>query len=232
MGWKIFVLEFIDKFFNSSFVAVTMGGFLAGFFGFFQYKKQKVWEIIDKKYFSEGLDGLIKYLGKEREKLEDNYSTCLLIARYFRDLPTDSFLKWIEKENVYKFKLVSSKMPREFFTVNYLLRNRDFKLKLEGLFAKMQEINDYFVSDFIFCIKNYDKKQNKQNYYKKLVDEARSRNKKIEDIYYIIGYLEEILFRIRGMNIDKFKNVTEIKNNKEIINLLEEANEKLASFDK
>ena len=153
MDWKEFLLEFIDKFFNSNFVAVLLGGFLAGYFGFEQYKKQKDLERIDRKYFTDGIEGLIKYLANEREKLEDNYATCLLIAKYFRDLPKTYFLEWLNKDSVYKFQIVSSKMPREFFTVNYLLENRKFKLNVEKLFAKMQNVNDYFISDFIFCVK-------------------------------------------------------------------------------
>jgi hypothetical protein len=232
-----FILDFIDIFFNSTFVAVIAGGFLAGYFGFKQYKKQKNLESIDKKYF-ENFEELIRYLGKIREKLEHNYSTCLMIARYFRDLKENDFIVWLEKESSYKFSLVSSKMPASFFVVNYLLNDNKFKLNLENLFAKFQFVNDYFVSDFIFCVKRFDKaKQNdatltKSNYYKKLVDEANKKNQESIMIYYVIGYLEKILLEIRKMNIDKFDDVEVIKNSKKIKNILLEFNEKIETLEK
>ncbi len=234
MDLKIFILEFIDKFFNSSFVAVLFGGLLAGHFGLKQFKAQKNLDRIEEKYFIGGIEGLIKYLTKEREKIEDNYATCLLIAKYFRDLSSEKFLRWLEKDNVYTFKVVSSKMPREFFTVNFLLKDKNLKLNLESLFAKLQSVNDYFISDFIFCIKNFNNTQNKNKntIYEKLVEEAISRNKEIENIYYAVGYLESILFEIRKMNIDNYSDIAKIRKNEIILKLLREANEKLAERDK
>ncbi|MFW5884781.1 MAG: hypothetical protein ACOCUF_00915 [Patescibacteria group bacterium] len=230
------ILDFIDIFFNSNFVAVVVGGFLAGYFGFKQYKKQKNLESIDKKYF-ENFEELIRYLGEIREKLEHNYSTCLMIARYFRDLKENDFIVWLEKESSYEFSLFSSKMPASFFVVNYLLNDNKFKLDIEKLFAKFQFVNDYFVSDFIFCVKRFDKaKKNdstltKSDYYEKLVDEANKNNQESIVIYYAIGYLEKILLEIRKMNIDNFDKIENVKNSKKIKNILLEFNEKLETLE-
>lgn len=222
-------IEFIDKFFNSNTVAVIAGALLAGWFGFRQYRSQKIWEKIDERYFKKGIEELIGYLQYLRIRIEHNYSYSLLILKYYKTFDNKKFLEWFDNLKDIKEKgALSAKVPNSYLVTAQILKNENFNKLCMSLFAQVGDINDYYISDCIVSLHTVTQeperaKLNKEQIFKKLVSEGNKRFDEIDEklgLYVLIEMLESILLVLRKQNINSYKNLEEVHQNKEIIKLL------------
>jgi len=222
------IIEFIDEFFNSNTVAVITGALLAGWFGFKQYKSQKIWEKIDERYFKKGIEELITYLHYLRSRIEHNYSYFIIVLKYYRDFDNETFLKWFDNlKNLKEKQSLSAKVPNSYLITAQVLKNEDFKNICISLFAQIGDINDYYISD---CIATFyttineperttlDKKQ----IFDKLLSEGKKRYDEVEKLglYTLIETLEKILLVLRRQDITSYKTLEKVYQNKEIMKLL------------
>ena len=229
MDNQVFIIEFVDKFLNSSTVAVIVGALIAGWFGFKQYRSQKTWENINKRYFEEGIEDLIAYLHNIRKANEDSYSNSLIALKYFRDLSMEDFKIWFKDFDLNK-KGISFSMPKSFFIIKKIFKDESFDELCMNIFTDNASANDFLNSEIPFILNKYIRnpnsfKGNQASLSEELMKQAVEKfkiNYKESGIYPKTEILEEILFRLRKINIDSYKKLEEAKNDKVIKNLLSE----------
>ena len=144
-------MEFLDKFLNSNTVAVITGALLAGWFGFRQYRNQKIWEKIDERYFKKGIEELITYLQYLRTKIEHNYFYSLSILRYYRNLDNKTFLEWFDNlKNLKEKSALSAKIPNSYLITALIFQNKYFEKLCTGLFAEIGTINNDILDPIVY----------------------------------------------------------------------------------
>ena len=229
MDNQVFIIEFVDKFLNSSTVAVVIGALIAGWFGFKQYRSQKTWENINKRYFEEGIEDLITYLHNIRKANEDSYSNSLIALKYFRDLSIEDF-KIRFKDFDLNSKGILFSMPKSFFIIKKIFKNENFDELCMNIFTDNASANDFLNSEIPFILNKYIRNSNPlkgsqtslaEELMKQVVEKFKVNYEK-SGIYPKTEILEGILFRLRKMNIDSYKGLEEAKNDKVIKNLLSE----------
>ena len=229
MDNQVFIIEFVDKFLNSSTVAVIIGALIAGWFGFKQYRSQKTWENINKRYFEEGIEDLITYLHNIRKANEDSYSNSLIALKYFRDLSIEDF-KIRFKDFDLNSKGILFSMPKSFFIIKKIFKNENFDELCMNIFTDNASANDFLNSEIPFILNKYIRNSNSlkgsqtslaEELMKQVVEKFKVNYEK-SGIYPKTEILEGILFRLRKMNIDSYKGLEEAKNDKVIKNLLSE----------
>ena len=229
MDNQVFIIEFVDKFLNSSAVAVVIGALIAGWFGFKQYRSQKTWENINKRYFEEGIEDLITYLHNIRKANEDSYSNSLIALKYFRDLSIEDF-KIRFKDFDLNSKGILFSMPKSFFIIKKIFKNENFDELCMNIFTDNASANDFLNSEIPFILNKYIRNSNSlkgsqtslsEELMKQVVEKFKVNYEK-SGIYPKTEILEGILFRLRKMNIDSYKRLEKAKNDKVIKNLLSE----------
>lgn len=228
MDNKVFIIEFIDKFLNSSTVAVIIGALIAGYFGFKQYRSQKIWENINKRYFEDGIEDLIACLHSIRKSSEDSYANSIIVLKYFRKLSKEDFKNWFKSFSPDN-KKISYSMPKSFFITQKIFENKSFDKLCASIFRENAEISDSFVSQVSLISEKYRNDSQlirKGNLYKEelLNRKYTEEYKKVFDKTLLtIEILEKILLRLRKINIDSYEKLKEAKNDKVIKNILLEA---------
>ena len=229
MDNQVFIIEFVDKFLNSSTVAVIIGALIAGWFGFKQYRSQKTWENINKRYFEEGIEDLITYLHNIRKANEDSYSNSLIALKYFRDLSIEDF-KIRFKDFDLNSKGILFSMPKSFFIIKKIFKNENFDELCMNIFTDNASANDFLNSEIPFILNKYIRNSNSlkgsqtslsEELMKQVVEKFKVNYEK-SGIYPKTEILEGILFRLRKMNIDSYKRLEKAKDDKVIKNLLSE----------
>ena len=229
MDNQVFIIEFVDKFLNSSTVAVIIGALIAGWFGFKQYRSQKTWENINKRYFEEGIEDLITYLHNIRKANEDSYSNSLIALKYFRDLSIEDFKIWFKDFDLNNKGILFS-MPKSFFIIKKIFKNENFDELCMNIFTNNASANDFLNSEIPFILNKYIRNSNSlkgsqtslsEELMKQVVEKFKVNYEK-SGIYPKTEILEGILFRLRKMNIDSYKRLEKAKNDKVIKNLLSE----------
>jgi len=237
--WQFFVLEFISELANSSTIAVFVGALMAGWFGFKQYRSQKIWEKIDERYFKEGIEKYISELQRIRRTLEHNFAYSLLVLKYYRDLNAEDFLKWFDLKKIKENNTLSSKMPSSLLIVSLILKNDHLSKLSTRLHAKIQGINDYYISNFMNVLYTMAKnpkraKLSKSEIVEQLLKKSNRKNEEINKglgLYTLIDTLEEILFILRKSNIDSYKKLEKAHKDKKIQELLKKLeNIKLSEY--
>lgn len=224
MGFWLFISELA----NSSTVAVLVGALIAGWFGFKQYRSQKVWEKIDERYFKNGIEEFISDLQIIRRTLEHNFTYSLLVLKYYRDFNNKDFLEWFDLKRIKNSNKLSSKMPNSLWITSLVLKNEHFGKICANLFASVGAINDYYISDCIaglyMIAKNPERsKLTKEETVNKILKESNQKNKEVYKelrLYVLIDILEEILFALRKLNINSYKKLEQAHKNKEVKELL------------
>lgn len=223
------IIEILDLILNNATFAIIIGGLLAGFFGFRQYRIQKIRENIDKRYFDEGLEDLISYLHFLRSSVEDNYDNCLRVIKYYRDFGNESFLEWFDKtQKSINDRTLSAKIPNSLFIVSSKIKNEHFNKMCIAIFAEIADINDYYISDIITGLVKTARvpdsaKLPREEIIKTGVFEAKKRHERLYKklgLYDIIDALEGILLELRKKNIDSYKKLESDFKSIEIENLL------------
>jgi len=210
------VCNFLKFILNSPALSIVVGGLLTGYFGFRQYRNQKSWEIIDKRYFENGIESLIVYLNKLRLVCENNYSNSLL------DLSNLANHKKLEL----KYERVSLSMPNSFLiTLSLLEGNEDFGSLCTDIFIESGFVNNFFVTTFPIKLKDIQRITDiakRKVMIKKLQREISEIFERIRKrgIYDTIENLEDILFRLRKINVNSYKKLENAKNDKIIKELL------------
>ncbi|MEA2098353.1 MAG: hypothetical protein U9P70_04765, partial [Patescibacteria group bacterium] len=138
---------FCSELANSNTVAVLVGALMAGWFGFKQYRSQKIWEKIDERYFKDGIEEFISDLQRIRRTLEHNFYYSLLVLKYYRDLDNKDFLEQFDLKRIKNNNKLSSKIPSSLWITNLFLKNEHFNKVCVNLFASVGAINDYYISD-------------------------------------------------------------------------------------
>lgn len=223
-----FWLFFGSELANSNTIAVLVGALIAGWFGFRQYRNQKVWEKIDERYFKEGIEEFISDLQRIRRTLEHNYYYSLLVLKYYRDFNDKDFLEYFDLKQIKENNKLSSKIPSSLLTTSLVLKNEHFGKICANLFASVGVINDYYISDCMVGLhmiaKNPERaKLTKKETVDRLLKESNQRNKEVNKklgLYDLIDTLEEILFVLRKLDIDSYKKLEQAHKNKEIQELL------------
>lgn len=221
-------VDFIDKFLNSNTVAVIVGALSAGWFGFKQYRSQKIWENIEDKYFKRGIEDLISYLNNLRTIVEHNYFNSLRILKYFRDLDYTIFLNRFNEIDDKQAQSISAEIPYSFIVLNTILNDLNFTKLYLSIFPTMSSINDYYITDMMLCLGTVAKEPKrltttKKELVEKLLKESQKRYDEMSKelrLYDVIVFLENILFRLREMNIDSYKKLKNINKDLRIQNLL------------
>lgn len=229
MDNQVFIIEFVDKFLNSNTVAVVIGALIAGWFGFKQYRSQKTWENINKRYFEEGIEDLIAYLHNIRKANEDSYSNSLKMLSYFKGFPIEDFKVWFKNFNSDN-KSISFSMPKSFFVINKIFRDKNFNEVCLNVFVDNASINNFFNSEIPLILNKYIKNPNsikgdQVSLSKELTGQVVEKfkvNYEESGVYSINEILEKILLRLKEINIYSYKKLGEAKNDKVIKNLLSE----------
>ena len=223
-----FWLFFISELVNSSTFTVLVGALVAGWFGFRQYRSQKIWEKIDERYFKKGIEEFISYLQHLRTTTEHNYTYSLSVIIHYRDLNNKDFLEWFDLKKIKENNILSSKMPNSFLTTSRLFKNKHFKKLCIDLFVNIGRINDYYILDCMRSLYAIAENPEKEEFAKKetankLLEECYQKNREINEeleLYNLIDVLEEILFVLRKSNIDSYRKLEQVHKNKEIKELL------------
>jgi len=229
MDNQVFIIEFVDKFLNSSTVAVIAGALIAGWFGFKQYRSQKTWENINKRYFEDGIEDLIAHLHNIRKANEDGYSNSLIALKYFRDLSMEDFKIWFKNFDLNNKSILFS-MPKSFFIIKKIFKDENFDELCMNIFTNNASTNNFFNSEIPLILNKYIRNPNSlkgdqtslSEELRKQVAEKFKVNYERSRIYPRIEILEGILFRLRKINIDSYKKLEEAGNDKVIKNLLSE----------
>jgi len=221
-----------SSFLNSNIIASTFavvsGAVLASYFGFRQYRIQKIWEKIDERYFKAGIEEYISDLQRIRRTLEHNFAYSLLVLRYYRDMDEEIFLDWFDLRQIKENNKLSSNMPSSFLATALILKNKHFNMLSHTLHARIQGINDYYISDCMIALYKIARDIKNANLSKKetadkLMEEGNQRIEKVSKelgLYVIIETLEEILFILRKQNIDSYEKLEQVHKNKDIQKLL------------
>lgn len=218
-------VDFIDKFLNSSTVAVIVGALLAGWFGFRKYRSQKVWENIEDRYFKKGIESLILYLNYLRTTVEHNYSNSVRVLKKFKELDHKEFLDWFDKRDVKQDQFIPAKIPNSYMISIEILNNVNWGVLCGHIFSEMSFINDYYITEMMLCLRSFDEESkglNKKE-FAEILDQILE--KKIDEVkelrlYDVIEVLEGVLFRLREMNINSYKKLKNINKDLQIQNLL------------
>jgi len=225
-------LTLVEQIIKSNFFAISIGGIIAGFFSFWQYRKQKVWENIERRYFMNGIEELIRYLNEMRTTLEHNYSQALLILKYFRDYDEKHFLQWIElarKTGVRSdSKVLSAKMPDALLVTLRMLENKHFARLSSGIFPQIMSLNDFLISDITIGLEIFanssqaEKKIEKKELIGKTEEELRKRWKSVKEmgLYEIITVLEDVLDELRKFQPSSYREIEKISKNKRVQEIL------------
>ncbi|MCK5084687.1 MAG: hypothetical protein KAQ64_03465, partial [Candidatus Pacebacteria bacterium] len=210
MDNQVFIIDFVDKFLNSNTVAVVIGALIAGWFGFKQYRSQKTWENINKRYFEDGIENLITHLHNIRKANEDCYSDSFIALQYLRKLSKKDFEVWSKSINIGNRNILVN-MPKSFFIIKRIFENNNFNKLYKDVLKDNIIVSDSFISQIPLILKENNNDSGLLR--DKVLLEAEALNRKSVKEYrrvhkktlLTIGVLEEILFRLRKMNIDSYK---------------------------
>ena len=223
------IAKLLNSILDNATFAIIIGGLLAGWFGFKQYRAQKIRGNIEKRYFGEGLEDLISYLHFLRSSVEDNYDNGFRIIKYYRDFGNIRFLEWFDKtQKSINNRILSAKIPNSFFIVASKIKNEHFDKMCLAIFAEIADINDYYISDIITGLvqtarEPRDAKLSKEKIIETAVSEGKKRHERLYNelgLYDIIETLEEILFELRKKDVSSYKKLDNDFKSIEVGNLL------------
>jgi hypothetical protein len=222
--------------FLQNLIVIITGAFVATFFAFDQYRRQKIYENINKRYIENGLEDLISYLDGLRVIIEHNWSNSLKLINNFKNYDYERFLASIRDK---KFEnIISSKIPTSFFRCYHLFDDVFFQQTCTDIFVDAYIANEFFVSDlpnilskdFIGKSTALDSIEKRAEFIEKMKEEIDRKYSEIRKdlIYEIMELLEDILFRIRELDVNSYEELKGIKTDKNIINLLHDFSKKHA----
>lgn len=229
-----FLYHLFDNAIFNSILGFLGAAFLAGYLGFRQYRKQKNYEIIQKRYIQE-IENFLSYVHSIRIRSENNFSHTLRVLRKFKDLKPAQFLQWlneVEMDDDLGEKGVKAHMPSSLFTFAYLFGlngNHKFMQDCVDIGIKSSDANNFFADapsilkqeineNDDLDINDAKRKEIADNLFKRIT----AKNKELITVYGPIGKLENILFKLRKMEIDNYKQIESLKNDQEFIDILKE----------
>ena len=213
------VFEVLDKVLDSNTVAVILGALFASYFGFKQYRNQKLYEGINEKYFKSGIEKLISYLQSIRTKIEHNYSYSLKIISDFQSLDKETFLeRYPDSELTEKDNMVSGQIPNSFTITSSILKNEHFNNVCMGIFAEAHFLNYFYMSTVLVSLHRALNGKNpsleeKTRLFKKLTEKAKDIHREFDKElggYLVVEKLEEILMRLKEIDVDSYKKLKNI----------------------
>lgn len=222
MTWEIF-----GEILSSNTVAVICGAILTAVFVFPQYKRQKVWENIEKRYFQEGIESLISHLNYLRTTIEENYANFSRIIRDFELSNSNDFKLWFSQNNITERKILSAKIPESFLITAFVLKNDSLNKICINIFAIAHDINKNLsiIPIFIDAIsERLSIGQSKNEIVSKMREIAKEEYKEARDsgLYILIEVLESVYFELRKKNLNSYEDLAKVYESPEIQSILEQ----------
>ncbi len=222
--------NFVESIVNSNVVAGTAAALTATIAASWQYHKQKIFNDIEETFIKNGITELKNYLHLQRCIVDHNYTICLDIFRYYRDLEYEQFLeqyKFLQQQ--FDQRIVFAIIPPCFYPVNELLGNsRKFIEFGSKVFINTYGLNSFFKNETFISMDNVLSNAENFKHNKAKIDNIVAEiNKRFNSSdakrhAYLVDFLEKIEVIFKKNKITSYKKLYEFKNEPEIKDLFQE----------
>ncbi|MCH7723136.1 MAG: hypothetical protein IIC76_07330, partial [Bacteroidetes bacterium] len=163
--------------------------------GIWRFKKQREYELVQKRYLDEGFDKLINDYENAMASYHHNWQLSFIVLKQVRDLPKDLISK---KAITEYFGLGRMVLPTiALHRVNNLFNNKKLWEMHQLLYAFIQDSYFTFEYDFKIAVENYindspSVKVTRKDIYDKYLECFQEMNNKSKKHDVFIGYIKEI----------------------------------------
>jgi hypothetical protein len=223
MPWSA-VYNFFDNNSFSGMFGILLAAVGASHFGFKQYRRQKTYEEIEKRYIH-SIDNFLAYLHENRIISETNFGNALKTLQHFRDMEPSFFKEWLKIKN-FRNQDISAHMPHSFFVCAQLLGTEEFQKICVRNVVDLSADNEYFISEIpLSLIKLIDSfpdrcktRDQRKAISDNLAEEIKKRRGRIDKdkLYELLPIIESISFLAKQMNIDTYEKLNEMGKSKPI----------------
>jgi hypothetical protein len=197
-----------------------------------QYFSKKEHESITKRYIDEGLDIITSHVDHTLSIYKNNWSSCLFYLKSFRE---SKDISKIESPKIQKLPVELFEMWRLYRFIDLIDDNVCFQIQ-QSLLAFSYTANNFFSHEMLYAIDSISKNDanNDNNIKEELIKACEDKLIELDNesnyYYKFLGQLHQIGSILVLTKKLKIKNISKLKEDIRIKNIVDEMNEDLKSL--
>jgi hypothetical protein len=203
-------------------VVAIIAIFLTYYYAFSGFRKQRIRDELCKTYLDSGVENLLYFLVENLNIMERNYANALFLVKEYRDNGPAHFKIHGEPQISNLLKSADASVPKSFYRTLILINIPLLQELLFHTFASFKTDNNLYMTETPNAIRKHleDTSIPIDQFQKGIIDILGAARDEIGYIYELVMVLEGLNFRLRKLDLYRYEDIDNLKNDKHINMLL------------